>query len=65
MDIETILSAIGSVGFPIVACVYLFILMNRQNESHKEEQDKLTDAINELKLVMAKILVKLGVDDDE
>lgn len=28
MDVETIFSMIGSVGFPIVACVYLFKLFN-------------------------------------
>ena len=28
MDVEAIFSMIGSVGFPIVACVYLFKLFN-------------------------------------
>lgn len=45
MDISTITSLIGSIGFPIVMCVMMFNYM-------KDEESKLTDAINELKNVI-------------
>lgn len=45
MDISTITSLIGSIGFPIVMCIMMFNYM-------KDEESKLTDAINELKNVI-------------
>lgn len=45
MDISTITSLIGSIGFPIVMCLMMFNYM-------KDEEAKLTDAINELKNVI-------------
>ena len=33
MDIETVFSLIGSVGFPIVACVALFSIMQKMTQS--------------------------------
>lgn len=45
MDISTITSLIGSIGFPIVMCIMMFNYM-------KDEEAKLTDAINELKNVI-------------
>ena len=65
MPLENVITAIGSVGFPIVACVGLFYYMTKQREAHQEETSKLSDAINKLEIVMAKILTRLGGDDDE
>lgn len=33
MDVETIFSLIGSVGFPIVACVALFSIMQKMTQA--------------------------------
>lgn len=52
MDIQDIFSLIGSVGFPIVACVYMFGLLQKQNEAHATEIKAMTEAINELKLAI-------------
>lgn len=65
MTFETVLTAIGSVGFPIVACIGLFYYMTKQREAHQEETSKLSEAINKLEIVMAKILTRLGGDEDE
>lgn len=50
MDWEQIVSLIGSLGFPIVMCfimLYVFEkLLKEQNEQHKEEMTKRTDALN-------------------
>lgn len=45
MDVGTITSLIGSIGFPIVMCLMMFNYM-------KDEEAKLTEAINELKNVI-------------
>lgn len=43
------INAIGSVGFPIVACGALFWMINTTMKELKESIDKLSDAINALK----------------
>ena len=59
MDINAIVSAIGSLGFPIVACVALFWQNWKQSEQHKAETDKLSESLNNNTLVMQKLLDKL------
>lgn len=45
MDTQAIISAISTVGFPIVMCLILLYMMYVNNEQHKEEMDKMTEAI--------------------
>lgn len=56
MDVNVIMQAISTVGFPICACGALFWMINKQDESHKEEINSLravleanTQALTELK----------------
>lgn len=70
MDIQMILTAIGTVGFPIVACcgiAYFFAKVNDNyrndikelNASHKEEVKAMTDAIANNTLVIQKLVDSL------
>ena len=52
MDITALTTLISSVGFPIVACIFLFLQLNKQ-----------TETLNELKIVMTKLIDKLDVED--
>ena len=52
MDVNTLTALIGSVGFPIVACCFLFVQLSRQ-----------TETLNELKIVLTKLIDKLDVED--
>ena len=47
MDVNGIMQAIGSVGFPIVACMVMFNYLEKERESHKEEIQSVTQALNE------------------
>lgn len=47
MDWNGVLQAIGSVGFPIVACAVMFNYLEKERESHKEEIQSVTHALNE------------------
>lgn len=56
MDMNIILQAISTVGFPICACGALFWMVNKQDEQHRREVDQLrqvleanTQALTELK----------------
>lgn len=55
-DMNVILQAISTVGFPICACGALFWMVNKQDESHKQEINSLrsvleanTQALTELR----------------
>lgn len=63
MDFATIVSAVSAVGFPIVFCLILYKTMLDQNRQHKEESDKLTEAIHNNTLVIQKLVDKLDTDE--
>ena len=60
MDINIILQAISTVGFPIVVAGAMFWKMNKQDEDHKEEMGKVTEAINNNTIALQKLIDKLG-----
>ena len=47
MDINVILQAISTVGFPICACGALFWMVNRQDEQHRNEVNALRDVLEQ------------------
>lgn len=59
MDITTITTLIGSLGFPIVCCIALFWYMTKNQEAHKEEMDKMSEAINNNTSVMNQLIAEL------
>lgn len=62
MDIVTVSQLIGTLGFPIVCCGALFWKINKQDAQHREENERLAEALNNNTLVMTKIYEKLGGD---
>jgi hypothetical protein len=55
-----ILTAISSVGFPIVMTAALFWKMNKQDDDHKEEMAKVTEAITNNTIALTKLTDKIG-----
>lgn len=55
MDANTIIQLIGSLGFPIVMCGALFWRMVKSDEQHKEEMDKLSEALNNNTIAITKL----------
>lgn len=45
MDMNLVLQAISTVGFPICACGALFWLVNKLESEHKQEVNSLRDII--------------------
>lgn len=60
MDVSAITSMIGSLGFPIVACIYMAYVNAKQTEAHKEEMAKITEAVNELKVAITSLVDKIN-----
>lgn len=59
-NIDIVLNAITTVGFPIVMCGILLWYIYKSQKSHKEEVMQLTEAIQNNTVVMEKILTKIG-----
>lgn len=59
MDAQTITNIITTIGFPIAVCLICFWYINKIQESHKSEIDKLSESLNNNTLVMQKLLDKL------
>lgn len=57
---QMVITAISTVGFPIVMCGALFWKMDKQDKEHKEEMNKSTKAINNNTVVLQKIMQMLS-----
>lgn len=75
MDANMIITMIGSLGFPIVACIGMAIFFREVNKNyredikelstnHKNEMDKVTEAINNNTIVVQKLIDKLDKDGE-
>lgn len=59
MDVTVFAQLVGSLGFPIVACIVMFKQLQKQAEQHKSEMDKMSEAINNNTAVMNEVLTQL------
>lgn len=59
MDVNGITTLIGSLGFPIVACGAMFWQNIRQSKDHKEEMNKLAEAVNNNTTAITKLVEHL------
>ena len=65
MDFGSITQVISTLGFPIAVCLICFWYINKREEQHKAEIDKLSEAVNNNTIVMQKLVDRLGDDADE
>lgn len=74
MDANTLITLIGSVGFPIVACIAMAVFFAKVNDNyrndikeiqatHKEEVKAMTDAINNNTLVIQRLIDNMEGDN--
>ena len=47
---QDILTIIQTVGFPIAVAIAMFVMLQNEQKSHREETEKLTETITELKI---------------
>ena len=59
MDVNSMIQIVGSLGFPIVACGALFWRMIKSDEQHKEEMNKMSEALNNNTSALVKLTEKL------
>lgn len=46
MDVSVFIQIVGSLGFPIAACVAMFWMLNKQQDQHREEMDAIRESLN-------------------
>lgn len=54
-----IMTAVSTVGFPIVMCAALFWKMDKQDKEHKEEMQKTSEAINNNTIALQQLIDKM------
>lgn len=59
MDVNALIQLVGSLGFPIVACGALFWRMVKSDEQHKEEMNKISEALNNNTSALVKLTERL------
>ena len=47
---QDVITIIQTVGFPIACAIAMFMMLKKETEAHKEESERLTNTINEMKL---------------
>lgn len=55
-----ILTAIKDVGYPIVLTLILLWYIYDSNNKHKEEMDKMSEALNNNTIAITKLVDKIG-----
>ena len=55
MDVSSIVQIIGSLGFPIAACIAVFWYLMKESENHKAEVNKLSDALQNNTIALTKL----------
>ena len=59
MDVSGIVQVVGSLGFPIAACIAVFWYLMKESENHKTEVNKLSEALQNNTIALTKLCDEL------
>lgn len=59
MDASSIVTVVSQVGFPIAMCLVMAWYVKYTNDQHKEEIDKITEALNNNTLAVQKLCERM------
>lgn len=63
MDVQAIANLIGSLGFPIAACVYMGLFLSKTMSEFRETMQNNTGAIRELTIYVNELRKEKQKDD--
>lgn len=52
---DQIIQAVGSLGFPIAACIYMALLHNETQKKHADERAKMTEVLTKMSVMLDQI----------
>ena len=64
-DVNTIVTMISSVGFPIACCVYLIYTKKESDKLNADTIEKLRTTVDNNTKAMIKLCMKMGVNTDD
>lgn len=59
MDLDIIKTLIGDIGFPIVACAFMYKMNVEQRQSHKEESDAMRKVLDNNSTIVAQLKAEI------
>lgn len=62
MDAASITQIISQIGFPIAVCLICFWYIKKMQDDHKEEMNKMSEAIHNNTIVMQKLVDRIERD---
>lgn len=65
MDVNGLITLVGSLGFPIVACIGMAYFCNRIISDNREDYKEICQAINNNTIVIQKLLDSMEEKKDE
>ena len=60
MDLGTLQSLIGQLGFPIACVIAMFYMWNKEREDHKQEIAEITKAVENNTIAVTKLVEMLS-----
>ena len=57
---QEVVTAISTVGFPIVMCILIFYYLEKESASHKQEVDGLKEVLTDLKISITQLTDKIA-----
>lgn len=65
MDFNSIVQLVGTLGFPIVACGAMYVQLIKQADRHKEEMDKIREALENNTKAILELTIMLRKEDSD
>lgn len=62
---QELLTAISTVGFPIVACIAMFWMNEKQDRRHQDEVNKLNETVANNTVALTKLATLIEVHKEE
>lgn len=60
-----IITAISTVGFPIVMCLLMWYMNDKQDARHREETQQITEAVNNNTIAIQKLVDRMEFGKNE
>lgn len=63
MDISALSQLISTLGFPIAICLYLLYRDGKRDETHREEMNKVTEAVNNNTIALTQLTERMHLNE--
>ena len=65
MDFNTLITAIGSLGFPIVACILMGYMFIKSTDNYRADIKSMTEIINNNTIALNKLIDKIDKEEEK